>query len=70
MFKQVDNNLLLIFTLDPLRNFVKQYFNGVVEMNEDNLNQMIQISWGAITVSERRSYLCIVKLNSTILFFA
>jgi len=31
---------------------VKQYFNGVVEMDEDNLNQMIQISWDAITVSE------------------
>jgi hypothetical protein len=31
---------------------VKQYFNGVVEMNEDKLNQMIQMSWGAITVSE------------------
>ncbi|OZQ64466.1 hypothetical protein [Paenibacillus taichungensis] len=45
IFKQVDNNLLLIFTFDPLRNFVKQYFNGVVEMNEDNLNQMIQISF-------------------------
>ena len=48
VFKQVDKNLLIIFTFDPVSNFVKQYFNGLSELNEDNLNKIIQMSWDAI----------------------
>lgn len=48
VFKQVDKNLLAIFTLQPLMQFVKEHFNGTTTINEANLNKVIQMSWDAI----------------------
>jgi AcrR family transcriptional regulator len=48
VFKQVDTNLLVIFTFEPIMKFAKDHFNGQAEWNQENLNKIIQMSWDAV----------------------
>jgi AcrR family transcriptional regulator len=48
VFKKVDTDLLVIFTFDPMTKFGKEYFNGQAEWNQENLNNIIQMSWDAV----------------------
>ncbi|GIM45186.1 AcrR family transcriptional regulator [Collibacillus ludicampi] len=48
VFKQVDTNLLVIFTFNPVMQFAKEHFNGKSELNQDNLKEIIQMSWDAV----------------------
>ncbi|MCM3790809.1 TetR/AcrR family transcriptional regulator [Domibacillus indicus] len=48
VFKQVDTHLLVNFTFEPVMKFAKDHFNGLVEMNQENLNKIIQMSWDAV----------------------
>jgi AcrR family transcriptional regulator len=48
VFKQVDTNLLVIFTFNPVMQFAKEQFSGKSELNQDNLKEIIQMSWDAI----------------------
>lgn len=48
VFKQVDNGLLEIFTSAPIMQFVKAHLISGSEINEDELNQIIEMSWNAV----------------------
>ncbi|WP_055069550.1 TetR/AcrR family transcriptional regulator [Clostridium massiliamazoniense] len=46
--KDIDNNLLIIYTFYPAMQFVKDYFNGKVDLNEETIDQIVKLSWDAI----------------------
>lgn len=46
--KDIDNNLLTIYTFYPAMQFVKDYFNGKVDLNEETIDQIVKLSWEAI----------------------
>lgn len=46
--KDIDNNLLTIYTFYPAMQFVKDYFNGKVDLNEETIDQIVKLSWDAI----------------------
>lgn len=48
IFKQVDTNLLVIFTFRPAIEFVKEHFIGNSELNQENIEEIIRMSWDAI----------------------
>jgi AcrR family transcriptional regulator len=48
IFKQVDNNLLVIFTFEPTMKFGKDHFIGQVEWNHDNLKSIIEMTWDSV----------------------
>lgn len=48
IFKQVDTNLLVIFTFRPAIEFVKEHFIGNTELNQENIEEIIRMSWDAI----------------------
>lgn len=46
--KDIDNILLTIYTFYPAMEFVKNSFERAIELNEENINLLIQLSWDAI----------------------
>lgn len=48
VFKQVDTNLLVIFTFRPVIELAKEHFNGNSELNEENIKEIIRMSWDAV----------------------
>ncbi|WP_438490957.1 TetR/AcrR family transcriptional regulator [Paenibacillus sp. IHBB 3054] len=48
IFKQVDTSLLHIFMFYPVMQYVKEYLSGQVELKQENLNEIIQMSWEAL----------------------
>lgn len=46
--KNIDNILLTIYTFYPAMEFVKNSFEKCIELNEENINLLIQLSWDAI----------------------
>jgi AcrR family transcriptional regulator len=50
VLKQVDTNLLITYFYSPIIQLVKEYYNGGFELNKENLDKMIQMSFDAIKV--------------------
>lgn len=48
IFKQIDINLIFIYAFSPLMQIAKKYFNGEFEFTEQNVDEMIQMSWDSI----------------------
>lgn len=48
IFKPVDTNLLHMFMFNPVMQYVKEYYGGRLEMSEENLNKIVQMTWDAI----------------------
>ncbi|CAH0316499.1 TetR/AcrR family transcriptional regulator [Peribacillus simplex] len=48
VFKQVDTNLLHMFMFLPAMQYVKDYFGGRIELKQDNLNELVQMTWDAL----------------------
>jgi AcrR family transcriptional regulator len=48
VFKQVDTSLLHMFMFNPAMQYAKEYFGGQMELREESVNQLIQMSWDAL----------------------
>lgn len=48
IFKQVNTNLLVVFTFQPVVQVLKDHFNGTSVLNQETLNNIIQMSWDAV----------------------
>ncbi len=48
IFKKIDTNLIFIYAFSALMQLAKKYYNGEFEFNEQNIDEMIQISWDSI----------------------
>lgn len=48
VFKQIDTNLLHMFMFLPTMQYVKDYFGGRIELSQDNLNELVQMTWDAL----------------------
>ncbi|SFE23552.1 transcriptional regulator, TetR family [Paenibacillus algorifonticola] len=48
IFKQVDTGLLHMFMFNPSMQYVKEYFGGRIELKQDTLNELIQMTWDAL----------------------
>ncbi|MFD1707231.1 TetR/AcrR family transcriptional regulator [Siminovitchia sediminis] len=48
VFKQVDSNLLHMFMFNPAIQYVKDYLGGRCELNQDDIEKIIQMSWDAV----------------------
>lgn len=48
VIKNIDNKILTIYTFYPAMEFVKNSFDNEIEINEENINLLIQLSWDAI----------------------
>ena len=50
VFKQVDTNLLVIFSFQPVMQVVKEHLNGTFKIEESTLTHVIQMSWDAVKI--------------------
>ncbi|MCW3792655.1 TetR/AcrR family transcriptional regulator [Paenibacillus sp. LS1] len=48
VFKQVDIRLLYIFMFSPAVQYVKEHFQGQIELHQEELDELVQMSWKAI----------------------
>lgn len=48
VLKQIDINLIIIFTFQPIIQLLKEHFNESISINKDNVNMIIRMSWDAI----------------------
>lgn len=48
VFKQVDTSLLHMFTFNPTMQYVKEVFGGRIELEQDRLDELVQMTWDAI----------------------
>lgn len=50
IFKNIDNYLIFAYTFCPLIQLAKQYFNERYVLHEENIENVIEMSWNAIKV--------------------
>jgi AcrR family transcriptional regulator len=48
LFKDLETSLLVTYSCLPFVQMAKEHFNGEYELNPDNIEKMIQMSWDAI----------------------
>ncbi|EKQ55464.1 MULTISPECIES: TetR/AcrR family transcriptional regulator [unclassified Clostridium] len=48
VFKEVDSDLLFIYSFSPLIQIAKKYFNGEFEFTQQNVEEIIGMSWASI----------------------
>jgi AcrR family transcriptional regulator len=48
IFKQVDTGLLHMFMFIPAMQYVKEYFGGRIELEQESLNELIHMTWDAL----------------------
>lgn len=48
VFKQVDTSLLHMFMFNPVMQYVKEYFGGRLELKQESLNEIVQMTWDAL----------------------
>ncbi|WP_235549513.1 TetR/AcrR family transcriptional regulator [Paenibacillus sp. Root444D2] len=50
LFKQISTKLLITYAFIPLDEIAKQHFKNEFELNQENLQLIIQMSWDAVKV--------------------
>lgn len=48
IFKQVDAGLLHMFMFNPLMQYFKEYFGGRIELEQNRIDEIIQMTWDAM----------------------
>ncbi|MNN58871.1 Bacterial regulatory protein, tetR family [compost metagenome] len=48
VFKQVDTSLLHMFMFNPVMQYVKEYYGGRLELKQESLDEIVQMTWDAI----------------------